>query len=145
MYSSAHEDRHSRLPDGDSTSGFIFVHHDPLEHAKQLEEILHSYIRDLKQESNCQLDCDKRLVTRIMDLIRPAYSNDTEKSKELDKIIENIGVLHDKRHIEQKEKIEHLRMEVNRLTRMMFVNNDEQTVQLESSQLNSMFSILPRG
>lgn len=145
MYSSAHEDRHQCLADGERTSDFIFVHHDPLKHARQLEDVLRSYILDLKQESNCQLDCDKQLVIRIMDLIREVYSHDPGKSKDLDKTIEEIGVLHDKRHIEQKEKIENLRMEVNRLTRMLFANNDEQTVQLDSSQLNSMFSMVPRG
>lgn len=124
---------------------YVFVRHDPLEVAKQLEQILEFYIRDLKQESNSQLCCDKQLVTRIMDLIRPAYTNNQEKSKQLDQMMEEIGVVHDKRHVEQKEKIEQLRLEVDRLNRTLFTNSTDQTIQLESSRTHSMFTILPQG
>jgi hypothetical protein len=128
-------------PSGVGSNDYIFIDHDPLQNAKQLEQVLMFYIRDLKQESNNQLDCDKQLVTRIMDLIRPAYVDNQQKMIQLDKVVEEIGVLHDKRHIEQQEKLEQLRADRNRLQRMMFPASNDQGIYNN----HSMFSTLHQG
>ena len=90
---------------------YIFVDHDSQENAKQLEEVLKYYIRDMKEETRTQLECDRGLTIRLMNLIRPAYSSDQKKLIQLDEIMKEIGSLHDKRYIEQKEKIDKLIVE----------------------------------
>ena len=132
-------------PDVSGRHDYVFVDYDPLEAAKQLEQVLISYIRDLKQDSNSQLDCDKQLATRLMDLIRPAYIKDQQKMIQLDKIIEEIGLLHDKRHIEQKEKIEQLRADVNRLNRMLFTASNDQSIYNDTTRNHSMATTINRG
>ena len=129
-------------PSGVGSNEYIFIDHDPLQDAKKLEEILMFYIGDLKKETNSQLDCDKQLITRIMDLIRSAYLNDQQKMIQLDKIVEEIGQLHDKRHIEQQEKLEQLRADRNRLNRMMFPTGSDQQIVNNRSKNYSMFSTL---
>jgi hypothetical protein len=119
---------------------YIFVDHDP----ECAEQVLILYIRDLKQESNTQLDCDKQLVTRLMDLIRPAYSNNQQKMIQLDKIVQDIGVLHDRRHIDQEEKIQQYRADINRLNRMIFTASNDQTIHNNNTK-DSMFSTLQQG
>jgi len=126
----------------DDKNGFIFVDHDPVKIAKQLEEVLTYYIRDLKQESTTQLDCDKQLVTRLMDLIRPAYVDNQQKMVELDKKMEDIGLLHDKRHIEQKEKIEQLRTEICRLNKILTSANNDHSMYNDNTKNYSMFSTM---
>jgi hypothetical protein len=132
----------SGCPSGVGTNEYIFVEHDLLERAKELEQVLIFYIRDLKKKSNTQLECDKQLVTRIMDLIRPAYLNDQQKMIQLDKIVEEIGLLHDERHIEEKDKIEQLRADRNRLHRMMFPASNDETIHNDQTKNHSMFSTL---
>jgi RNase adaptor protein for sRNA GlmZ degradation len=73
-----------------------------------------------------------------MDLIRPAYLNDQEKMIELNNIMEEVGLLHDKRHIEQKEKIEQLRTEICRLNKMLFTASNDQTLYRSYSTLSTM-------
>jgi len=73
-----------------------------------------------------------------MDLIRPAYLNDQEKMMELNNIMEEVGLLHDKRHIEQKEKIEQLRTEICRLNKMLFTASNDQTLYRSYSTLSTM-------
>jgi len=125
---------------------YIFVDHNPLENAKQLEQVLKFYILDLKQETNTQLVCDKQLVTRLMDLIRPAYLNDQQKTTELDNIIQDIGLLHDKRHMDQLEKIEQLRTEVRQLNRRLCDASNDNSLYIENNNRNySMFSTIHRG
>lgn len=106
-----------------------------------------AYIRDLKQEKNTQLDCDKQLVTRLMDSIRLAYVNNQPKMIELDKIMDEIGVLHDRRHMEQKEKIEHLRTEICRLQKMLCTASNDHSLYNENHNnvTSSIFSTIHRG
>jgi hypothetical protein len=82
-----------------------------------------------------------------MDVIRPAYINNQQKIMELDKIMEDIGLLHDKRHIEQKEKIEQLRTEICRLNKMLLTaSNDPSLYNNDNKNRNySMFSTIHRG
>jgi predicted RNase H-like nuclease (RuvC/YqgF family) len=94
------------------------------------------YIRDLKQEANSQSDCDQQLITRLMDLIRPAYSNDQKKMIELDAVMQEIGSLHDKRYIEQKEKTEQLRTEICQLQKMLITVPTEPSICNENNNSN---------
>ncbi|CAF4461567.1 unnamed protein product, partial [Rotaria magnacalcarata] len=80
---------------------YIFVDNNPQEHAKQLEQALKFYIQDLTQDTNTQWQCDKQLIVRLMDLVRPVYSHDQMKLIELEEMQKQIGSLHDKRYIEQ--------------------------------------------
>jgi len=78
-----------------------------------------------------------------MDLIRPVYSNDQQKLIELNQIMEEIGLLHDKRYIEQKEKIEQLRTEICRLNKMLLSANNDQFIYNDNNNKNySMFSTM---
>ncbi|UJR31612.1 hypothetical protein I4U23_019095 [Adineta vaga] len=104
---------------------FIFVDHNPQENAKQLEQVLNHYIRDLKQENKSQLECSQQLIIRLMDIIRPAYPNDQKKMIELDQTMRQIASLHDKRHIENEEKIQQLRTDICQLNKMLCSTKDE--------------------
>ncbi|CAF4075793.1 unnamed protein product [Rotaria sp. Silwood2] len=122
----------------DGKQEYIFIDHSPYDNAKQVEQILIFYIRDLKQETNTQILCDKQLITRLMDLIRPAYTNDENKLNELDDMTKEIASLHDKRYIEQKEKIEQLHTEIYQLNRML-LTKDESSLINDDNQSNSIF------
>jgi hypothetical protein len=122
----------------DGKHDYIFVDHNPHEIAKQLEQILIFYIRDLKQETNTQINCDQQLIGRLMDLIRPAYPHDQKKMIDLDKIMQDVAALHDKRHIEQKEKIEQLRTEICQLNKMLFDAKNEQSIYNDNQKNYSM-------
>jgi hypothetical protein len=114
--------------DNGANPDYIFVHHDPKESAVQLEQVLRFYIRDLEQETNTQIDCDRQLIIRLMNLIRPAYSDDQKKMIQLDKILDDIASLHDKRHVAQNEKIEQLRTEVCHLNKMLLTVRSEHSI-----------------
>ncbi|CAF3857129.1 unnamed protein product, partial [Rotaria sp. Silwood1] len=126
----------------DGKQEYIFIDHNPNENAKQLEQILIHYIRDLKQETNTQNDCDQQLITRLMDIIRPVYTNDEKKLNELDNITKEIASLHDKRYIEQKEKIEQLHTEICQLNKMLLTKN-ELLIYNDNNQNDSMFQPKP--
>jgi hypothetical protein len=80
-----------------------------------------------------------------MDLIRPAYLNNQKKMIQLDKIMEEIGLLHDKRHIEQKEKIEQFRTEICRLNKMLFTASNDDSLYNVDTKSYSMFSTIHQG
>ena len=107
---------------------YVFVDHNPQENARELEQLLHGYIRDLKDQGQSQLDCARLLVVRVMDLIRPAYPTDQQKMIELDKIMSEIGSLHNERHVEQREKVEHLRNEICQLQKMLCATEDRTSI-----------------
>jgi hypothetical protein len=109
----------------DYREDYIFVHQDPLETAKQIEEILNYYQRDLRKETNTQLKCDQYLITRLIDFIRPAYSSNKKKSNDLDTLIEDIGALHDKRYVEQQEKNEQLYNEIRHFKKLIITAPNE--------------------
>jgi hypothetical protein len=110
----------------DSKQDFIFVDHDRQEVAKQIEEILNYYQRDLRQETNTQLDCDRHLITRLVDFIRPVYSSNKKKINDLDTLIEEIGALHDKRCVDQQEKNEQLHNEIRHFKKLIITTpNDD--------------------
>jgi len=85
------------------------------ETVKQIEQILNYYRQDLKQESNKQIDCNRQLITRLVDFIRPIYSSNEEQMKNLDNLYEDISILHDKRFLEQKEKNDQLHNKIRHL------------------------------
>jgi hypothetical protein len=98
---------------------------DPLEATKQIEQILESYRKELKQESNTQLDCNQQLIKRLFDFIRPAYSSYKKKKNELDALLEEISVLQDIRYIQQKEKTEQLQSEILHLKKLISTSVNE--------------------
>ncbi|CAM4773685.1 unnamed protein product [Rotaria magnacalcarata] len=120
---------------------YIFVDNNPQEHAKQLEQALKFYIQDLTQDTNTQWQCDKQLIVRLMDLVRPVYSHDQMKLIELEEMQKQIGSLHDKRYIEQQEKFEQLRAEISRLNKMLLEHKDEQLISTDPDVHNSVYNI----
>jgi len=80
-----------------------------------------------------------------MDLIRPAYSTDQRKMIELDKIMEEIAGLNDKRHVENNEKIELLRAEICQLKSTLWTTKNEQIIYNESNRNYSMSNTMHRG
>jgi len=80
-----------------------------------------------------------------MDLIRPAYSTDQRKMIELDKIMEEIAGLNDKRHVENNEKIELLRAEICQLKSTLWTAKNEQIIYNESNRNYSMSNTMHRG
>ncbi len=82
---------------------------------RQIEQILNFYRQDLKQESKTQLDCNRQLITRLIDFLRPAYSSDENQMKNLDILYKEIFDLQDIRFIEQKEKNDQLSIQIRYL------------------------------
>jgi hypothetical protein len=99
----------------DNKHDSTYVNRDLLDTIKQIEQILNYYRQDLKQESNSQLDCNRKLITRLVDFIRPIYSSNEKQMKELDILYEDISILHDKRFLEQKEKNDQLHNKIRHL------------------------------
>ena len=114
---------------------YIFVDHNPREQAEKLEQVLVHYIRDLRQESNKQLDCDRQLVVRLMDLIRPAYPTDQQKMIQLDNLMKEIADLHDRRHIRMKEKVEDLRAEIGCLRNRLLIVQNESSILINQTSI----------
>lgn len=78
-----------------------------------------------------------------MDLIRPAYTKDQQKMIELDHLTQEIADLHDKRHVEQKGKIEALRTEICQLKKMLMTTNSEGSLYNDNNR-PSIFTISPQ-
>ena len=109
----------------DDQHDYILVDHDLQETAKQIEQILHYYRQDLKYESNTYFDCNQQLLNRLIDFIRPAYSSNEKKMNDLNTLLQEIGVLHEKRHVEQKERYEQLLTEVCHLKKLIITTSNE--------------------
>jgi hypothetical protein len=109
----------------DERNDYVYVEHDRYEAARQIEQILNLYRQNLKQESNTQLDCNQQLITRLIDFLRPAFSTNETKMKELDVLYEEISDSQDIRFIEQKEKIEQLSNEVIHLKKVIVTSPNE--------------------
>ncbi|CAF4478347.1 unnamed protein product, partial [Rotaria magnacalcarata] len=58
---------------------------------EMIEQILYYYQQELKQESNTQLDCTRKLVIRLVDFIRPYYASNQRKMKDLDELFSAIS------------------------------------------------------
>ncbi|CAF3083481.1 unnamed protein product [Rotaria sp. Silwood2] len=116
----------------------IFVEHYSDGSTNQLEQILSYYRQDLKQRMNTQFDCDRKLITRLVDLIRPVYSLNQKNMKDLDILFNEILDLHDKRFIEQKEKNEQVQKENSHLKNLIVTSANEDNTQRKISQINSM-------
>lgn len=98
---------------------------DQLEATKQIEQILEYYRKELQQESNTQLDCNRKLITRLFDFIRPVYSSYRKKKEDLDALFEDISDLQDIRYIQQKEKTEQLQNEILHLKKLIMTSVNE--------------------
>jgi len=115
----------ARLTKSNDTHGCNYVEHARLEAAKQIEQILNFYRKELKQESNTQLECNQQLITRLVDFIRPAYSSQRKKMEDLDELYEDIFNLQYIRFIEQKEKMEQLSNEILHLKKWIIKSAHE--------------------
>ncbi|CAF1566353.1 unnamed protein product [Rotaria sp. Silwood1] len=117
----------------------IFVEHYSDGSTNQLEQILSYYRQDLKQESNTQLDCDRNLITRLVDFIRPEYSLNKNKMKDLDILFNEILNLNEKRFIKQKEKKnEQVQKEIANLKKLIVTSANKDHITKNISQINSM-------
>jgi len=109
----------------DDRNDYVYIEHDRLEAAKQIEQILNFYRQDLKQDSNTQLDCNQQLITRLIDFLRPVFSTDETKMKDLDTLYEEISDSQDIRFIDQKEKMEQLNNEIIHLKKLIITSPNE--------------------
>ncbi|CAF3670382.1 unnamed protein product [Rotaria sp. Silwood1] len=118
---------------------YFFIEHDLQDKMKQIEQILSYYRQDLKQESNTQLDCDRNLITRLVDFIRPEYSSNKNKIKDLDILFNEILNLNEKRFIKQKEKKnEQVQKEIANLKKLIVTSANKDHITKNISQINSM-------
>ncbi|CAF1445759.1 unnamed protein product [Rotaria sp. Silwood1] len=122
----------------DSSHDYIFIQHDLQETTKQLEQILYYYQQDLTQESNTSFDCNRNLITRLVDLIRPVYSLNQEKMKNLNTLVDDISDLHDKRIVEQKEKNEQFHLEISHLKKLIVTSENEDNTSRKIYRINSL-------
>ncbi|CAF0982800.1 unnamed protein product [Rotaria sordida] len=116
----------------------FFVKNDLKEIIQQLEQILNYYRQELKQESNAQFNCNRNLITRLIDFIRPVYSLNPKKLKDLDILFNDISDLHDKRFNEQKEKNEQFQKEISHLKKLMITSDNEDNTNRKNFRINSI-------
>ncbi|CAF3461913.1 unnamed protein product [Rotaria socialis] len=141
-----------------------------LEH-EMIEQILYYYQQELRQESNTQLDCTRKLVIRLVDFIRPCYASNQRKMKDLDELFSTISNMHDKKCFQQKEKTLKLENEISRLENFIItsanpysaiaslyetIDNEEWTkleeetrklqtlVEYQRNQINELIKLMPK-
>ncbi|CAF3859151.1 unnamed protein product [Rotaria sordida] len=112
--------------------------YDQNERTNQLEQILNYYRQELKQKTNTQFDCDRNLITRLIDFIRSIYSSNKKKLKDLDILFNDISDLHDKRFNEQKEKNEQFQEEISYLKKLIITSDNEDNTNRKISRINSI-------
>ncbi|UJR15071.1 hypothetical protein I4U23_002041 [Adineta vaga] len=95
------------------------------EAVQQIEQVLEYYRKELKQESYTQLDCNRKLITRLFDFIRPTYSTHKKKMDDLNILFEDISTLQDLRFIRVKDKHEQLTSEVLQLKKLLITSANE--------------------
>jgi hypothetical protein len=103
-----------------------YANQDPLGPSQQVEQILNFYRQDLKQETNTQSDCNQRLITRLIDFLRPAYSSKENQMKDLDILYKEILDLQEVRFTEQKAKNDQLAIQVRYLKKSIITNPIEE-------------------
>ncbi|CAF3756994.1 unnamed protein product [Rotaria sp. Silwood1] len=102
----------------------IFVEHYSDGSTNQLEQIL---------------NCDRNLITRLVDFIRPEYSLNKNKMKDLDILFNEILNLNEKRFIKQKEKKnEQVQKEIANLKKLIVTSANKDHITKNISQINSM-------
>ncbi|CAF2054182.1 unnamed protein product [Rotaria magnacalcarata] len=138
---------------------------------EMIEQILYYYQQELKQESNTQLDCTRKLVIRLVDFIRPYYASNQRKMKDLDELFSAISNIHDRKCFQQKEKILELENEISRLENFIITSanpynpiaslyetiDDEEWMKLEEetrklqtlveyqrNQINELIKLMPK-
>jgi predicted glycosyltransferase len=129
----------------DGKQDYVLIDQDPLGTAKQIERILNYYRQELKQESTTQLNCNQKLVTRLIDFIRPAYSSHKQKMNDLDTLYEDISTLHDEKCLDQKEKTEQLHNEIAHLKKLIIsVANEDDTGRNTMTKIYRIGEIISR-
>ncbi|CAF1473425.1 unnamed protein product [Adineta steineri] len=103
----------------------IFDDDDPLEEAHHIEQILSYYRKDLRQESYTQLDCTRKLIIRLFDFVRPAYTMKKKKMNDLNGLFEEISDLQDIRFTQQKDKHDQLCSEILHLKKLLITSASE--------------------
>ncbi|CAF3329484.1 unnamed protein product [Rotaria socialis] len=100
---------------------YIFLEQDSHE---KIEQILHYYRQELKQESQSQVDCTRKLIIRLVDFIRPCYSLNERKLRGLNELFDEISRLHAKKSMEQKDKNQELQNEISRLEKFIITSTN---------------------
>ena len=110
-----------------------------------IEDILHVYCRDLQQMSNTNFFCDQQLTSRLIDLLRPAYSADDQRKKELDQLYDNIVDLQKNRLSQQKEKDDQLYTEIHELRTSIMTQSVENAERRFQRMSKSIFVCRRKG
>ncbi|CAF0865750.1 unnamed protein product [Adineta ricciae] len=121
------------------SSNYVYVDHDRIEIAKQLEQIVDYYRKELKQEPYNQFECNQQLITRLIDLIRPIYSSNKQKIKDLDVLLEDVSHQHEKRSAEQKERNDQQQNQIRHLKKSLVSTSAEDNIQ--TSLMNDLYRI----
>lgn len=121
------------------SSNYVYVDHDRIEIAKQVEQIVDYYRKELKQEPYNQYECNQQLITRLIDFIRPIYSSNEQKIKDLDVLLEDVSHQHEKRFVEQKEKNDQLQSQIRHLKKSLVSTSAEDNTQ--TSLMNDLYRI----
>ncbi|UJR15073.1 hypothetical protein I4U23_002042 [Adineta vaga] len=124
--------------DSNNKEEHTYINQDLFEVGKQLEQILDYYRKEFKQDSNNQFECNQQLIIRLIDTIRPLYSADEKKIKDLDILFEDISQLHEKRFIEHKEKNDQLQNKIRHLKKSII------SPPIEDNSRNSLMNDLYR-
>ena len=91
----------------------------------QLEDILHHYRRELRQPTNSGPESLARLITRLVDVIRPMYSADVSKMNALETLYDEISALNAKKSLDQKDKNEQLQEEISHLKKLVITSSNQ--------------------
>jgi pyruvate carboxylase len=121
----ANQSTTSKARNPDNKHDYVYVEHNRLEVAEEIERILNYYRQELKQDSNTLPDCNQQLIIRLVDFIRPIYSSQRKKLEDLDALIEDISVLQALPFIEQREKNEQLNNEILHLKKLIIKSAHE--------------------
>lgn len=100
-----------------------------------LEETLHRYYQDLQQDSMTNVNRDQQLITRLFDLLIPAYSSNDQRVKHLEHFRDDIVDLQKKRFSQQNDQRVQLHAEIYELRSSIItrsIENREETFQLKS-------------
>ena len=97
-----------------------------------LEETLHHYHKDLQQDSLTNFNRDQQLITRLFDLLIPAYSFNDQRVEHLEHLRDDIVSLQKKRFSQQNDQHDQLHAEIFELRSSIItrsIENREQDFQ----------------
>lgn len=90
---------------------------------REIEQVLDNYRKELRQESYTQLDCSRKLITRLFDFIRPTYTTHKKKMTDLNALYTEISELQDLRFHQLKDKHEQLTSEIFHLRKKLLMTS----------------------